>query len=46
MLLFIGILFFIAAICLLGGDTKEKVMDEYCNLECKKYIHKIHQFCC
>lgn len=36
----------IAANVLLSRDNKEKVMKEYCRLECKQNVSKKHKFCC
>jgi galactitol-specific phosphotransferase system IIC component len=47
-MLFIGIIgvVIIGALSLLGGDSKEKVMNDFCNLECKQNIQKKYTFCC
>lgn len=36
----------IAAGSFLEADNKEKVMNEFCNAECKQNIHKKYDFCC
>lgn len=28
------------------GDNREKVIKEYCRLECKQNVLKKHKFCC
>ena len=37
---------FIIALCALGNDNSEKVMNEFCKLECKSNIHGKYKFCC
>ncbi|AFQ44895.1 hypothetical protein Desmer_3008 [Desulfosporosinus meridiei DSM 13257] len=43
------IILFIAASAimeLLGTDKREKVMNDFCNMECKQSIKKKYKFCC
>jgi hypothetical protein len=30
----------------LNSDNKEKVMSDYCKIECKESILRQHKFCC
>lgn len=43
------IILFIVAIAimeLLSTDNREKVMNDFCNMECKQSIKKKYKFCC
>lgn len=47
-MLLIGILLTaaIAGMSYFGSDTREKVMNEFCNIECKQNIQSKYKFCC
>lgn len=47
-MLLIGVLLIaaIATMSLLSSDNTEQVMNEFCNVECKKNIQKKYRFCC
>jgi hypothetical protein len=47
-MLFIVILIvlLIGVICLLDGNNKEKVMDDYCRLECIQDVKSKYKYCC
>jgi len=47
-MLFIGVLLIadIAVMSLLDRNNGEKVMNDYCKLECKQNIQNKHKFCC
>jgi hypothetical protein len=36
----------ITAMSLLNGNNKEKVMSDFCKVECKQNIQRNHKFCC
>jgi len=47
-MLLIGVLFIaaITAMSLLSYDNTEKVMSDYCKVECKRNIQRNYKFCC
>jgi hypothetical protein len=47
-MLFIGIMIVLlfGVICLLDGSNKEKVMDDFCRLECIQDVKSKYKCCC
>lgn len=47
-MLLIGVMLItaIVAVGFLEGESKEKVMNEFCNAECRQNILKKYNFCC
>lgn len=47
-MIIIGILFIVIVFAMikLQSDNSEKVMKEFCDLECKKNINNKYKFCC
>jgi hypothetical protein len=46
MILLIVLFVVIVGLSLLGGSNQSKILDEYCNLECKERKIKHYKFCC
>lgn len=46
MVLLILLFGFILALCVLGNDNSEEVMNEFCKLECKRNIQEKYKYCC